>query len=94
MIEPSHYPSMSSKERRKIRKEYEEDQGGLCHHCKKALIFRPRQEGRRINWRLFPGGEAGFLRYPVHLHHDHKTGNTIGAVHAYCNAVLWQIYGE
>lgn len=32
--------------------------------------------------------------YPVHLHHDHKTGLTIGAVHAKCNAVLWQYYGE
>jgi hypothetical protein len=28
------------------------------------------------------------------LHHCHQTGLTIGAVHAKCNAVLWQYHGE
>jgi len=46
---------------------------------------------KRIDWDLFP---PGFLKNPVHLHHNHDTGMTIGAVHAYCNAVLWQYYGE
>jgi hypothetical protein len=35
-----------------------------------------------------------FLKYPVHLHHSHVTGLTIGAVHAYCNAVLWVYHDE
>ena len=35
-----------------------------------------------------------FFKYPVHLHHSHYTGMTIGAVHANCNAVLWQYHGE
>ena len=41
--------------------------------------------------RLFP---ESFFKYPVHLHHSHDTGKTIGAVHAYCNAVLWEYYGQ
>jgi len=40
---------------------------------------------------LFP---RGFFGYPIHLHHSHDTGMTIGAVHAHCNAVLWQYEGE
>jgi hypothetical protein len=34
------------------------------------------------------------LEDSVHLHHSHETGMTIGAVHARCNAVLWQYHGE
>jgi hypothetical protein len=44
-----------------------------------------------INEKIFP---PNFFKYPVHLHHDHNTGMTIGAVHAYCNAVLFQYHGE
>jgi hypothetical protein len=40
---------------------------------------------------LFP---KNFLKWPVHLHHSHDTGMTIGAVHSYCNAVLWQYHNE
>jgi hypothetical protein len=34
------------------------------------------------------------LKSPIHLQHDHDTGLTEGAVHAYCNAVLWQYEGR
>jgi hypothetical protein len=44
-----------------------------------------------INQILFP---KSFFKYPVHLHHCHKTGLTLGAVHHYCNAYLWQYLGE
>jgi hypothetical protein len=44
-----------------------------------------------INLRLFP---PNFLKYPIHLHHCHDTGMTIGAVHCHCNAVLWQYLGK
>lgn len=44
-----------------------------------------------INWKLFP---KEFLKNPIHLHHSHDTDMTLGAVHAYCNAVLWQYHGE
>lgn len=40
----------------------------------------------KIDWSLFP---VGFLSYPVHLQHCHKTDMTEGAVHAMCNAVMW-----
>jgi len=30
----------------------------------------------------------------MHLHHNHETDMTEGAVHAYCNAVLWQYEGK
>jgi hypothetical protein len=30
----------------------------------------------------------------IHLQHCHKTNMTEGAVHAYCNAVLWQYEGK
>lgn len=47
--------------------------------------------GMTVNMKLFP---PNFFKHPVHLHHDHQTGMTIGAVHNHCNAVLWQYYGE
>lgn len=46
---------------------------------------------KNVNWRLFP---KNFLRSPIHLQHDHKSGMTEGAVHAYCNAVMWQYHGR
>lgn len=92
--EAKHYPSMTSAQRRECRLSYETSQRNYCQHCGVRLYLDPPQYKRRIDWRAFPGGKAGFLRYPVHLHHDHNTGMTIGAVHAYCNAVLWQFHGE
>ena len=41
----------------------------------------------KINWKLFP---KFFLVHPIHLQHNHETNMTEGAVHAYCNAVMWQ----
>ena len=46
---------------------------------------------QKINWKLFP---PNFLKAPIHLQHDHKTGMTEGAVHNYCNAVMWQYEGR
>lgn len=43
-----------------------------------------------IDERLFP---KGFFDHPVHLHHNHDTGLTIGAIHCYCNAISWQYHG-
>ena len=39
---------------------------------------------------IFP---ENFFDHSIHLHHDHDTGMTIGAVHAHCNAVLWEYEG-
>jgi len=90
---PVDYSALEWSQRRDVRNEYVNRQKGLCHHCKGSLEDQPPASirAKKINWRLFP---ANFLKYPVHLHHDHKSGMTIGAVHNYCNAVLWQYHGE
>lgn len=94
-MDAQHYHSLTPRERGKLRAAYVENQNGLCYHCKSPLGDEPPPKitKKPINWRLFPRGR-GFLDYPIHLHHDHKTGMTIGAVHARCNAVLWQYHGE
>lgn len=90
---PVPYTPLTRAERREVRLRYIEKQGGKCHHCKGDLKEDPPSEilEKRIHLYLYP---PGFLDNPVHLHHDHNTDLTIGAVHAYCNAVLWEYYGE
>lgn len=72
---------------------YSELQDWKCSHCGNPLMSGPTKtlQATPINLRLFP---PAFLKHPVHLHHDHTTGMTIGAVHAKCNAILWQYHGE
>jgi hypothetical protein len=92
---PANYNNLSTQQRREVRKLYSEMQSWKCHHCGSHLMKEPSKEMQQmpINFRLFPGGKD-FLKYPIHLHHDHNTGMTIGAVHARCNAILWQYHGE
>lgn len=90
---PVNYNNISPYMRRKVREQYVYDQRGFCYYCGGCLKqdVGPEIKEKRIDWDLFP---KNFLKYPVHLHHDHNTGMTIGAVHSYCNAVLWQYHGE
>lgn len=90
---PVDYRALHWKDKRAVRVEYTRLQNGLCYHCKKSLLGDVPSSIKkyRIDWKLFP---QGFLDYPVHLHHSHDTGLTLGSVHAYCNAVLWQYFGE
>ena len=90
---PVDYGSLSPTERRAVREEYIRLQGGKCHHCGAPLDGEASEEmrGLRIDRSLFP---EGFFKYPVHLHHSHEDGMTIGAVHNRCNAILWQYHGE
>ena len=76
-----------------VRERYAKLQDGRCRHCGEPLDGEPADEifEHRINLALFP---PGFFNYSVHLHHDHSNGMTIGAVHAQCNAILWQFFGE
>ena len=92
---PVYYPALTAKRRREVRDQYVALQGGCCSHCGSPLGASPAPHvaSKQVNWSLFPGGKS-FLRYPIHLHHSHKSGMTLGAVHAYCNAVLWQYHGE
>lgn len=90
---PVNYNELTFSERKLVREEYTELQRGKCYYCGNSLDRSPSPEveGRKIDTTLFP---PNFFKWPVHLHHDHKTGMTKGAVHCYCNAVLWQYYGE
>ena len=90
---PVKYDELTPGERAAVRAEYVRKQKGYCYYCKAPLHDEPisRVKRRAINWTLFP---LGFLKYPIHLHHDHKTGLTLGAVHAKCNAYLWEVHRE
>ncbi len=87
------YSKLSSRARKKLRDEFVKSQNSLCLFCLCSLNHPPPEEIRTvpINWKLFP---PHFTKYPVHLHHDHDTDECIGAVHSYCNAVLWQYFGS
>lgn len=90
---PVNYEKLNQAEKRLVREEYRKLQDGKCCHCGASLNDYASVEMRSkpINYRLFP---LSFFNWPIHLHHSHKTGMTIGAVHAVCNAVLWQYHGE
>lgn len=90
---PQKYHALEWWERRDVRNQYVEEQNGACCHCGAPLSGHPSDilASKKLNMRLFP---RNFLKHPVHLHHCHDTGLTIGAVHAHCNGVLWQYHGE
>lgn len=90
---PVDYRKLHWTVRREVREEYIRRQGGNCYWCKHPLNKKPPKSicQKPINWNLFPDN---FLKYPVHLQHNHNTGMTEGAVHAYCNAVMWQYHGR
>ena len=90
---PINYETSHWSLRKKARELYVIMQKGLCCHCGSNLSDKASDEMMRknINKNLFP---VNFFNYPIHLHHCHKTGMTIGAVHNQCNAVLWQYHGE
>lgn len=90
---PVNYNTTHYSVRRLVREEYIKRQNGLCCHCQAPLDGEPAEKVAKkpVDTSLFP---AGFFNWPVHLHHCHVTSMTIGAVHNYCNAVLWQYHGE
>jgi hypothetical protein len=90
---PVNYNLLTSDERREVREQYAKQQNGLCCHCQHPLLGNPSPEvqAKPVDKGLFP---TGFFQWPQHLHHNHKSGLTIGTVHARCNAVLWQYHGE
>lgn len=95
MLEPKYYSRLTRQERRLLRLDYIIDQKGLCMYCATSLEGPPNPEieAKPINWRLFPGG-IKFLDNPIHLQHNHYTDLTEGAVHAKCNAVMWEYEGR
>lgn len=90
---PINYDLASPAIRKKVREQYAKNQDGLCYYCSSSLKGEPSHDVRDVPIikELFP---VGFFNWPVHLHHSHDTGLTIGAVHSLCNAVLWQYHNE
>lgn len=90
---PVLYDNLTPLEKKEVREHYIVIQEGNCFWCKEPLSYPPPQRilSKRVNWRLFP---PNFTKYPVHLQHCHQSGLTEGAVHAYCNAVMWQYHGR
>ena len=90
---PVNYNELTNAQKRHAREEYIKIQNGLCYYCNMPLSGKPSDNvlSKSIDHTLFP---KSFFNWPVHLHHNHSTGITIGAVHNKCNAVLWQYYGE
>ena len=90
---PINYDQAHWTVRKVAREQYIEEQNGLCYHCKEPLIGSPSKKivNKPINKKLFP---KSMFKYPIHLHHSHVDGFTIGSVHSKCNAVLWQYNGE
>jgi len=83
------YSKLTNKERKWVRLLYIEIQDGLCWYCKEPLKVPPPQWilDKPVRPYLYP---RGFFDNPIHLQHDHNTDWTEGAVHGYCNAVLWE----
>jgi len=90
---PVDYTLLHWTERKEVREQYIQEQNGKCLYCGKSLFGEPdkKVKDKKINLKLFPNN---FLKYPIHLQHDHNTGMTEGAVHSYCNAVMWQYEGK
>lgn len=90
---PVKYSKLTPRERRLVREQYIKQQEGNCYYCHATLgePSPPQVREKCVNAKLYP---ETFFKYPVHLHHDHGTDMTIGAVHCYCNAVLWEHHGE
>lgn len=89
---PAKYSELTPYQRREIRMRYITLQNNLCCYCNKSLSGKPPTVVllQPVNKALFPDS---FFNYPIHLHHHHDTDFTIGAIHAYCNAVSWQYDG-
>ena len=90
---PLNYSELTWQERREVREQYILKQKGKCYFCKEDIHKEApdRIKNKEINWSLFP---ENFLKYPIHLQHNHFTDETEGAVHNYCNAVMWQYHGK
>lgn len=86
---PTDYTKLTWQQRRMVRLQYIKLQNNKCYYCGEDLNKDPPERilNKKIQWYRFP---PNFLKYPIHLQHDHVTGMTEGAVHSYCNAVMWQ----
>lgn len=94
MFEQKYYYSlMSPKQRRWLRVKMVEEQGHKCWYCGNFVYMPPPEHiaNYKYNMKRFP---PNMLKHPVHLHHDHKTDECLGAVHAKCNMYMWEVDGN
>ena len=92
-MKPLNYNMLTPTKRATVREQYIAEQDGKCFYCVNGLDEESSKVVRDfdVDPSLFP---PGFLNHPIHLQHNHETGMTEGAVHAYCNAVLCQYHGK
>jgi hypothetical protein len=90
---PVIYNEIPWPEKKRVREAYIKQQNGLCYHCHHPLDGEPSDEMKAmtVTPRLYPDT---FFKFPIHLHHSHETGLTIGVVHNRCNAILWEHHNE
>lgn len=90
---PMNYDRATPAERKLAREAYIQKQMGDCYFCQNPLTEEPPEKltELEIDWTRFP---EYFMAHPIHLQHDHKTGMTEGAVHAFCNAFLFDYLGR
>jgi hypothetical protein len=90
---PKKYSELTPLQKKDVREEYIKLQNNKCMFCNEKFTNQPPDgiKSLKIDWSLFP---PGFLKNPIHLQHNHDTDLTEGAVHAYCNAVMWQYEGR
>lgn len=91
-VDAVNYDTLSFPEKAALRDKYIKFQKGRCWYCKGKLSEAPiNLKGKKLNLSLFP---TDFLKYPIHLHHDHTTGLTVGATHSLCNGILAQYHHQ
>lgn len=86
---PVQYSTLSPQDKVRVRLEYIRRQDNRCCYCNAKFTEGIPESiwSKVIHRELFP---ANFFDYPIHLHHCHQTGFTIGAIHAWCNAVSFE----
>ena len=86
---PTKYSKLNSRTRKIVKECYILLQKGKCWYCNESLSEEAPASIKKnpVDKTLYP---RGFFSNPVHLQHNHDTDMTEGAVHAYCNAVLWE----
>lgn len=90
---PARYDDLTVDQRARVRDDYARRQRGICPLCLQPLLADPPPVIRRlkVDKMRWP---PEFFKWPQHLHHNHRTGLTIGTYHARCNAVLACYFNE
>lgn len=92
---PVRYSKCTPRQRALVRQKYVTQQSGKCWYwkCNQPLTGPPsdKVQKMKVTPYLYP---KGFFDNPIHLQHNHVTDLTEGAVHAKCNACLWEYEGR